>query len=417
MKTNYHLKFASLVAALGLLCPAIAPAQQTDPFRIVVMGDSVMWGQGLRNEDKIHSRLAAMLDECSGQRNIQITHLAHSGAVISIENSTTRMRCESDPMTPLPGEVPNCFPTIMQQSDGFNDSPNTVDLVLVNGCINDIDARRILNPFVPSTTISEDVETHCHQNMIRLLKKVAEKFSNATIVVSGYYPMISEETDLLALFALLVGAGVIVGGEWAGVPGATIGAGVAAVVTAATKDTVVAKCRVFAEESAAKLRAAVKDINSARVRFADPHFRPQNAVLAQDPYLYGLDLDLSPQDPIAAERMAACARAGLNTVARETCNRASMGHPNPRGAQAYANAIFASIMNSESMIWVDFNSPCGLLPCDGTFWIPYNSLSLAAAVVAEGGTINIKPGSARETITITKKSRLQACGGLVTIGR
>lgn len=411
MRTIHLVRVVSLAAVLGLLCPVTPPAQQK-PFRIVVMGDSVMWGQGLREADKIHARLATML-QCLRDRTVEITTLAHSGAIIGVGNNTIR--------APLHGEIPTDFPTILQQCDGFNDSPESVDLVLVDGCINDINVRRILHPFVPPTVISDAVETRCHQDMKLLLDRVTKKFPNATIVVSGYYPIISEETDLFALEALLIGAGVIVGGTWAGVPGATIGAGVTAVVGAATKDKVVTNCRVFADESAAKLRAAVTEINStlggqARVRFADPHFQPWNAVLARFPLLFGLNLDLSPQDPIAAERIAACATAGLDPLSRAICDRASMGHPNSQGAQVYARAIFKAVLNSESVVWVDFNFPCFICG-DGTLDNPYNSLLRAVLASAEGGAIIIKAGSTPETITITKKLRLHACGGLVTIGR
>jgi lysophospholipase L1-like esterase len=413
MKMTRFVRFVLLAAVIGFLCPWTAPAQQQKPFRIVVMGDSVMWGQGLREEDKIHSCLAATLQQCSGRGAIQITNLAHSGAIIGIGDNTT--------LAPLPGEVPTSFPTILQQCNGFNDSPESVDLVLVNGGINDINVRRILHPFVPSEVISDAVETHCHQDMKELLDKVTRKFSNATIVVSGYYPIISGATNLFALEASLIGAGVIVGGVWSVVPGAVIGGGVTAVVSAALKDKVVANCRVFVEESSAGLWAAVAEINSARggqprVRFADPRFQPWNAVLARFPFLYALNPDLSPQDPIAGARIAACATAGFDSVGRAICDRASMGHPNPKGAQAYADAIYAAIMNSESLVWVDFNLPC--LSCgDGTLNNPYNSLSRGVGSSAEGGMINIKAGSTPETITITGKRRLNACGGTVTIGR
>lgn len=371
-----------------------------------------MWGQGLREEDKAHSQLATTLRECFGYGTIQINTLAHSGAIIGVGNNTIQ--------APLPGEIPTDFPTILQQCDGFSDSPESVDLVLVDGCINDINVRRILHPFVPPTVISDAVETHCHQDMKVLLDRVTKKFPSATIVVSGYYPIISEETDLAALEAVLIGAGVIVGGTWAVVPGATIGAGVTAVVGLLVKDKLVTNSRVFAEESAAKLRAAVAEINSTlggqpRVRFADPRFGPQNAIFAPSSFLFGLNLDLSPQDPIAAERIAACAMAPPQ-IDRFICERASIGHPNAKGASAYADAILAAILNSESVVWLALSPPC-LLCGDGSRDNPYGNLLRAVLESAEGATILIKAGSTPETITIRKKLRLQACGGLVTIGR
>jgi hypothetical protein len=45
------------------------------------------------------------------------------------------------------GETPEARPTIIEQCDSFADSPDTVDLVLLNGGINDIGVATILNPF------------------------------------------------------------------------------------------------------------------------------------------------------------------------------------------------------------------------------------------------------------------------------
>jgi hypothetical protein len=101
----------------------------------------------------------------------------------------------------------------------------------------------------------------------------------------------------------------------------------------------------FWTESSMHLQHAVTSCNAAaggtRVRYAAVPFTVDNAVFADDPWLFGLNGDFSPQDEVAPERHVAC---NLNidpfdVFAREGCYRASAGHPNVQGAVAYAQTI------------------------------------------------------------------------------
>ena len=64
-----------------------------------------------------------------------IANMAHSGAVIGFNNTSVE---DTNPHPPLsnagePNEVNWSYPTILQQVAGFDNHPDTVDLVLVNG--------------------------------------------------------------------------------------------------------------------------------------------------------------------------------------------------------------------------------------------------------------------------------------------
>ena len=73
---------------------------------------------------------------------------------------------------------------------------------------------------------------------------------------------------------------------------------------------------------------------------------------------------------------------------------------------------------NEQEYWVDYNYPGGLFfPEFGAFDFPYNTLGEAASVAPFGGIVSIKSGTGNESINITKRLRLQAYGGPVTIGR
>ena len=110
----------------------------------------------------------------------------------------------------------------------------------------------------------------------------------------------------------------------------------------------VATCKLFAEQSTAKLRAAVDETNRAlggrpRVFFAVPPFGPANSVLAPDPWLWGVNADSSPQDNLVAGSRWEICNANATRCPVVVCSRASAGHPNPRGAEEYAKAILAAL--------------------------------------------------------------------------
>jgi hypothetical protein len=77
--------------------------------------------------------------------------LAHSGATIGVGDTETA--------DPVDGEVPTSYPTILQQCDLFTGLRDKVDLVLMDGGMNDVDVTTILNPFNPAN-LDELLELH-----------------------------------------------------------------------------------------------------------------------------------------------------------------------------------------------------------------------------------------------------------------
>jgi M6 family metalloprotease-like protein len=68
----------------------------------------------------------------------------------------------------------------------------------------------------------------------------------------------------------------------------------------------------------------------------------------------------------------------------------------------------------DETVWVDF-AYTGLE--DGTFDSPYDHFSEGVDAVPHGGTVKVKPGSKRESVSISKRVRIEAYAGPVTIGR
>jgi hypothetical protein len=94
--------------------------------------------------------------------------VAHSGAVIGATGVSG---------TPQVGEVPASRLSIIEQCDGYGNSPDTVDLVIMNGGINDVGVATILNPLALIPPLEVRVTRACHDAMLVLLNNVSAKFS------------------------------------------------------------------------------------------------------------------------------------------------------------------------------------------------------------------------------------------------
>ena len=117
-------------------------------LHMVVLGDSVMWGQGLLEEHKFHTQLKHHLAALTQMEVIEHVY-AHSGATIWPKES-------ADGNTPLWGEVPVAFPSITAQLVRAKRETNTLRtvLVLVNGGINDVELVNIVHPAATPTSFT-----------------------------------------------------------------------------------------------------------------------------------------------------------------------------------------------------------------------------------------------------------------------
>jgi hypothetical protein len=294
---------------------------------LVTLGDSVHWGQGLLQTHKLHTIVGSEIRKT--QPDLVDHFLAHSGATIGVGATVKRQRVH--------GEVPIAYPTILEQVEGFVGPPADAIAVLVNGGINDVDIRNILNPAVSPKTLSDLTSEHCYDSMRVLLETVANRFDNpaTTVVVTPYYPILSPKSKPFGIPRLLANEGLAVPSQ---------------LDLTVRNNPIVTRCLQFWSESTVCLKRAVAEVNGGtttpRIAFADPGFTENNAVFAGEPWLFGLgnELTLPPQDEVVIERHDACNVAFPSTAwpAREQCYRASAGHPNVTGARRYADAILGA---------------------------------------------------------------------------
>jgi len=320
-----------------------------DTVVIAVFGDSIQWGQGLREDLKFHHIIEQHVGN-NGTIGVYKTVNAHSGATIGVGDNNQE--------SPVNGEVPTSYPTILQQVDLYTGDPKLVDLVLIDGGINDVTIEEIVSP-IATSDLADLTQEHCYDDMKYLLEKVtgADGFSQAKIIVTGYYPIVSDDSDLNTLILLLAGLGMLAGGTVGGPLGGLAGAIVGGVVSAAQKDVMVSRCKRFSDEANQKLQQAVLDVKAAnatknlnqQIFFAKPDLKKSNAIFASDSWLWGIENDLGPADDgqiggVEQIRSDACHLVDSQEPGRTSmtkCIRASMGHPNVKGAREYCRVIKA----------------------------------------------------------------------------
>lgn len=353
------------------------------PFEMLAIGDSVMWGQGLLEKDKFTYRVKNWLetDVFKGNRLVNLHVMAHSGAAI-----TEKPDGNFDPLKYYNGEINLWTPSITRQAmDAFNCynqptnlpdkcyqapserlsyykgnpvTPENVDLILVDGCINDMTPIKLFDAFFSKDKIRAAARQYCDGEMTILLKELVKRFPNARIIVTGYFPLISKESDSTAVVAAVLNA--FGRNPFSDVALKALGK----LDTPTLKQThfirnyLAKRSAIWYEESNESLRNAVDKTNKlpelktvsrdlpARVFFAKVTFGAENTYGAQNTFLWKLIDKTRTNDPLFEARAEICQALkleGANRLERFVCHRAGLFHPNIKGADAYYKAIISKL--------------------------------------------------------------------------
>ena len=362
--------------------PPIAGARR--PFRMLVLGDSVMWGQGLKTEHKLSYQVRDWIcaqrnnGTCANPDDVDIYVEAHSGAVIAKpdvkdQKEEERFTRSTFPVR-FPGEVNNAYPTVWGQVDlarryyTENLIPlEEVDLIIVNGGINDMGPTKILIPKPFERKITEDAKEFCGTAMEAVLKKIVRAFPNARIIVPGYFPLVSLKTPPKILLQTILAA--IKGAKEENAEVADDGSNprpnplVKRLAARSTEWTVASNDAL--EKAVANLNSGESRLPignhpgappqaSLRAQFVSVEFKPENAYGPKETFLWKLvgrepntELECADKNILGKlivgdelqvhERPCMCDQAGRrNNI---VCLRAGAFHPNTEGAKAYFRAI------------------------------------------------------------------------------
>ena len=325
--------------------------------RVAVIGDSAMWGQGLRQEQKYAFKLVEWLKARGyGYELDPKDFIPHSGAIIG-DRSQEALNSEGLPTllsekhrngyAKFSPEVPTDYPSIYKQV-GDLPHPETVELLIMNGGMNDVgmntpveEEGRDFN-IVVHQKIREVVKTRLQ----RLLEHAHATFPNAQIMYTGYYPALGPQSQIpLEYYQLIFGSSVLLGTIFSPF---IIGAAVEKVET--TKKQALELYQAFHVHACQKV-AEFNSEHRANVLFCHSGFKQENAIFGRgEPLVFGPGDDCDPEVfegrgvycklafEVDADRLAN-EPTDIDAQHYATCTQAYLLHPNVAGANQYAKTM------------------------------------------------------------------------------
>lgn len=341
-------------AGIFLVAGKGRPVFARDPstFHVLVVGDSLIWGQGLEEHQKFYYLTKEWLESevLNGVPPVHLNVRAHSGSTIRLnaKEKAALDRAQRNGDHALHPEVNVSFPTIERQIElagGDYADPGNVDLVMLSGGIPDVGVAKIINPLESNIRLLSDIELYCYGHMSELLAKTAGSFPNSVIAVIGYYPLITRQTpmkrivnDILELYRVPRWLKPLINNP------------VKRNLWRLWRGKMIRRSEIWHARSNEAFQRAVDDLNGKNGK--------QRAVFVQSPIsegvsygtkgslLYTVGKGGKAADPIGSVRWTECNQS-LPELRRATdlkystrfCELASVGHPNPEGSRAYAESI------------------------------------------------------------------------------
>lgn len=329
------------------------------PYELLVVGDSLIFGQGLEEKDKFYTLTADWLRrEAFGQpREVNLKVKAHSGGTLKFhpDEAEKYKKIGRDETYPFKPEVNVGFPSSWKQIEVAADEYRAAgrdgaDLIMICSGITDITTSKVYNPKGNDDELRADIKRYCLDDMYDVIEHAAENNPNARIAVIGYYQAISSKTTnskiinawLEALSfprPLKIFANNPIG---------------RAIYFNKLKNRAVERAKIWQEESSRCYKAAVDKLNqklgAQRAVFIASPLTEDHAAEAPNTKLFRMGKGGIPKDPMARSRIKDCNDA-LPKLKQETgidypvrlCEIAAVGHPDPAGARMYADAIKAAL--------------------------------------------------------------------------
>jgi len=187
-----------------------------DTLFVVAMGDSVVWGNGLYDPHTFMYTFGQDLANLTG-RNVQVVFYAHSGArLYRVDDYTSTLYLNPDGS--YIGDVSSQRPTTEEQASCAA-RPNSdggypqAEILVMDGCINDVGATEIALPFPLNFTNSGEIVEDASACGARwpdfLQNQVLNNFPKATVIVLNYYQVVSDLSKPLDAAAVRAGAATV----------------------------------------------------------------------------------------------------------------------------------------------------------------------------------------------------------------
>jgi len=349
-RRDFVAQFGLALAGTTLLS-RIVPALADEVFDIVVAGDSIILGQGLRQKDKFYSIISEWIatEVFHGTRELRLTVKAHSGARIRFaDKQLDEMRRVGQPTDRFYyPEASTSFPSITTQVEiAHRESPDprTVKLVMLSGGITDLVSVNAVNPFFKKSKFLRLVHLYCNEEMGKLLAQVTKLFPEANVAVFGYFPIVSTKSDTNKIAKTLMKMIRFPHQlQW------LLTNGFSKQFMKILRKAACERSRLWLSESNKGLSEAIARTNAAagekRVVFVPSPVTEETCFATPNSLLWSLDEDNLPEDDTYEERVRECPRAieevrykPLGPTSLRICEVASIAHPNKSGSIAYAEA-------------------------------------------------------------------------------
>ena len=357
---RHSLRPIAAILSLAIASQATPSFRRAETFELLVVGDSLIFGQGLLEKDKIYTHVAEWLRTSSPgtPRIVNLKMKAHSGSTLKFhaDEAEAYRKAGRDETFFYKPEVNVSFPSTWKQLEVAADEYKAAgrsgaELVLLSGCITDITVAMVLDPKGDDDLLRRQAKQFCHDDMVDVLNHAARLHPEATIAVVGYFPMISPQSNDTRLFNSWLEARKTARFlKWM-----LNNPIMRKVYFKKVGNKAMHRARLWFEESNRHLDSAVNDFNSRssqpRAVFVKSPLTEENAVEAPNTMLFRMGKHGVSDDPMYSERKADCDKA-LPELRRSTgldypllfCEVAGVGHPNPAGTKKYADAIEQLLM-------------------------------------------------------------------------
>ena len=169
-------------------------SDSTDVLYVVAMGDSVVWGNGLYDADTFMYNFGQNVADATGRR-VQVVYYAHSGArLYRVDDYTSTPYF--DAQGNYIGDISSQRPTTEEQAKcAAHDYPQA-EILVMDGCINEVGATDIALPFPLNFTNANEIvkgASDCGSHWPDFLQnQVLNNFPKAAVIVLNYYQVVSD---------------------------------------------------------------------------------------------------------------------------------------------------------------------------------------------------------------------------------
>jgi len=328
----------------------------SQPFEMLVVGDSHISGQGLQPENKFYYLVKEWIQRevFGASRQVNLKVKAHSGSRIELHKDELEamQKVEDDIYKFHHPEANLSFPSIRTQIDFARkeyETPASVNLVMLSGGITDVLVANTINPFLKEKKMRELIHKYCNEEMFGLLEHTTSTFPNAQVVVIGYFPIISTKSDVNKisryLFKPIKFPHTL---QW------TFTNDLSKQFLKILRKKIAKRSRIWVKESNREMREAIGKINAKfdkpKVLFVESPITEETCYGTKNSLLWETDKDNLPADEKYGERKTMCPKLfgelkyqHYGKLSTRMCELAAIGHPNVEGAKAFAEAIKSSL--------------------------------------------------------------------------